>query len=129
MKLQIFWMWIISWLLIIIIHAIVIKRYDISSVYSMHFKEEIVNDGNNLFSTGLVYFIATLICHFLSISILRWVILIITFALCVPPLLSFCGLISRHSSNQIENIQKITAFICDFCPLLMSLNIYLSYIK
>ena len=69
MKLQIFWMWIISWLLIIIIHAIVIKRYDISSVYSMHFKEEIVNDGNNLFSTGLVYFIATLICHFLSISI------------------------------------------------------------
>ena len=49
---------------------------------------EIVADGNSMFTTGLVYTLATAACVYVKNEIICWVIVAVCAIACLPPLLS-----------------------------------------
>ena len=77
--------WLLSWILIIVIfsYANATAKEDDESCYFFFSvaKDEMVTDGNNLFTTGFLYLIGNVICRFINIPVLQWIILIIAILL------------------------------------------------
>lgn len=109
-----------GWVTIIFITNISKKKID-SFSYS-----EMVKDANNLFSTSITYLLASIICSFLKIIWLKWIICIALIVLAVIPFFSsLILLISRVAKFP----HKMTALISQIIPLIIAINIYFMYIR
>lgn len=123
--------WLLAWMLIITIFSFAnsaAKEED--EKYYFFFsvaKDEMIADGNNLFATGFMYLIGNIICRFINIPILEWIIMIIGILFCIPPILScIFQLIPqafRYRDTYIS-IMTITGFLSAFIPSIMAVNIY-----
>ena len=109
-----------GWIAIIIITNISKNKIDAFS------HSEMVKDANNLFSTSVTYLLSSIICSFLKIIWLKWIICIALIALAVIPFFSsLILLISRVAKFP----HKMTALISQIIPLIIAINIYFMYIR
>ena len=123
--------WLLSWILIIVIfsYANATAKEDDESCYFFFSvaKDEMVTDGNNLFTTGFLYLIGNVICRFINIPVLQWIILIIAILLCIPPVLSCISQMIPQAfryRDKYVTLMAITGVINTFIPLIMAINIY-----
>lgn len=126
--------WLLSWISIIIIYSIAnaISKNDNDSDSFYFVQNEMIEDGNNLFSTGFIYLIGNVICKFINIPLIRWGILIIGIAFCIPSIFSWFVLIFPQAFREKDKyiwLTVITACINTFVPILMALNIYLYFLR
>lgn len=134
--LQIGALWLIGWILIIISYGIGMlwiksghlgpEYYDVGSSFI-----NITQDGNNLFTTGLAYFIGNVVCYFLNIPILHYTVLIVGIAFSIIPVLStvLFVVLSIVQGDRYRRLSAFTALINSVIPLLMAINIYFTYIQ
>jgi len=59
-----------------------------STLIEEELNSELVKDANNMFITGASYFIDTLICYFVQIPVLQWILCILGGIFILPPLFS-----------------------------------------
>lgn len=121
--------WLGSWIIIIICHIVCIgwlkDEDEFSRTLAIDYDKEIISDGNNLFATGLIYFLANLLCYYVNQPILHWIALVLLVLFCLPPVWSFCKNIGYYCSRlKYRNLQGISGFFCAFIPLVLALNIY-----
>lgn len=108
---------IVGWVLIIIIHAV--SKADAEG------KAEMVKDGNNLFLTGVIYFVLNVICYFAPYTVLYWVLFLLAVGFAFLPFFSAFLLLL---SMVVYPSQKITGLICSVWPMVMACNILVVYI-
>lgn len=113
-----------GWVIIIIIHAIYTHRNE--GVDAEFTSQEMVKDGNNLFSTGVTYLIGNVICAYVPFTILRWVLFV---ALAIMALVPCISTLSLVVFGRVPFSQKLTAIINSFIPLYMAANIYMRFIR
>lgn len=129
-------LWLIGWAVIIISYGIGmlwIKSGHIGQEYQDVGSSfvDIVRDGNNLFTTGLAYFIGNLTCYFIDIPILHYTICIAGIIFAVLPVLSafVFAVVSIVNGDRYRRLNAFTATINSVIPLLMAVNIYFTYIQ
>lgn len=86
----------------------------------------ITADGNNLFKTGIAYSIMLFISLIIHWAILDWIILLLTVAFCVPPIIGF--ILNMLDANWRRGMiwpVHISRIICTFMPLVTSVIIYI----
>ncbi len=116
-------LWIGGWILIIIIHGAYSQKS--KSENKEFVKKEMVKDGNNLFATGLLYFLITVACHFIRYKVFWW----IGFIFCsVFVVISIVGTIRLVAAKREPISQKITAIINVAVPAIMAINLYYTYL-
>ena len=123
--------WLLSWVLIIAIFSFanLNAKEDDENCYFFFYtaKDEIIADGNNLFATGFLYLLFNIVCRFINLPILQWIILIIAVLLCIPSVLSFIFQMFPQAFRYRDayiSLMTITGFINTFIPLIMAINIY-----
>lgn len=126
--------WLLSWISIIVIYSIAnaISKNDNDSHFFSFAQNEMIADGNNLFSTGFFYLIGNIICKFINIPLIRWGFLIIGIAFCIPSVFSWFVSILPQAFREKDKfiwLMAITAYINTFVPFLMALNIYLYFLR
>ena len=112
-------LWISCWILIIALYTFTHRKLD------GFVNAEIIEDGNNLFKTGLAYFIGDVICYYVHLSLIQWGIFIITV---IPAIICLFSSLILLFQNGVHFIQKVSALINTICPLLLSFNILFSYL-
>lgn len=124
-------LWLGGWVLIIVIHLIMViwdhKSPEWASV-SGHYRNEVIQDGNNLFSTGLAYFLGNVACRYIHLPFLAWIFMITGIIFCIPPIISTFALFGQVL-NKYAKMQILCAFITSWVPFFMALNIYFEYIQ
>ena len=126
---QLLILWLGGWLAIIVLN-IFNRAIKEQYIVTENIESELVADANNLFACGLFYFIGNLLCNFIDLPVLHWILFIVGVAACVLPVLSllkfFIGLF-RMMPNYI--ISFIGAVISQCIPLIMALNIYFTHLR
>ena len=96
--LQLILLSVASWVAIIAIYNIALRvsNQPVNAYDTMSLKE-MIDDGNNLFSTALVYILAHLLCNYLSVIWLKWIIFVLLAVFAIIPTIStaLCPLLSR----------------------------------
>ena len=130
--------WIGGWIFTICIHNIAIfsaKKQDKNwrnNDYLAHFVKEISENGNNLFTSGIIYFMANLFCWCFYFPMLRWGLMAFGIIFALPSIYSLCRLILQKKidfKNKYATLGFMSAFIKTFVPLVMAINIYFAFIK
>lgn len=127
--------WLAAWLSIIILHAIALRATMKDPVRAEAYEAEtdlaeIVKDGNNLFSTGFIYMLITLACHFIHLSVVRWILFAAMVIFTVLPVMS-CFPKLRWLKPQNPPwviISIITCIICNTIPLVMAIMVLTGYL-
>lgn len=129
-------LWLISWVAIIALYGIClhwIKSGKLGPEYSLLGNKmvSIIEDGNNLFSTGLVYFIGNVICYFVNNTIIHYVIMIVGILFTLPSVgsLAIFLVTSIATKDRYYIMSALSATINTFIPLAMAINIYFRYIQ
>ncbi|MBP3706261.1 MAG: hypothetical protein J6J13_03300 [Clostridia bacterium] len=126
---QLLLLWLGGWLCIIVLN-ITNRALSDSNFITEQVEKNLVLDGNNLFSTGLFYFIANIACFFLNYQILHWILIILGVAFCIPPIISLFAVFKQASFWKGKYwLTLISAIICDAIPFIMAINIYFVCIK
>lgn len=113
-----------GWVVIIIIHTIYIHKNE--GADAEFTSQEIINDGNNLFSTGVAYLIGNAICAYLPFMVLHWILFVAGAIMALIPCISTLSLVVL---GRVPFSQKLTAIINSFIPLYMAINIYIRFIR
>ncbi len=122
-------LWLGGWLVIILLN--VLNRAVSGTDYVIeNIENELVKDGNNLFATGLVYFLGNLLCLFADLSVLHWILFVVGVAFCALPVLSLIPM-AFDTFRMFKRywLSFFGAVVCDVIPLVMALNIYFMYIR
>lgn len=125
--------WLLSWISIIVIYSIanVISKDDNNNYFFSFAQNEMIADGNNLFSTGFFYLIGNIICKFINVPLIRWGLLIVGIVLCMPSIFSWFVSILPQAFREKDKyiwLMTITSCINTFVSILMALNIYLYFL-
>ena len=108
---------IVSWITIIVLHSLFIGD-DFP-------KQEMVKDGNNLFSTCFTYIIMNLICKHIAIRWLQIMLCVIMITLALFPSISSTILLFN---KYVPVEQKFTAMLCGIIPLIIGINCLFLYV-
>ncbi len=122
-------LWLGGWLTIIFLN--VLNRAVKGTDYIIeNIENELVKDGNSLFTTGLLYFLGNLLCIFADLTVLHWILFVVGVAFCALPVLSLIPMaLNTLKLYKRYWISFLGAIICDITPLVMALNIYFVHIS
>lgn len=125
--LQLILLSVASWVAIIAIYNIALRvsNQPVNAYDTMSLKE-MIDDGNNLFSTALVYILAHLLCNYLSVIWLKWIIFVLLAVFAIIPTISTVALIIQPNRTRSTyfKFQKLTAVLNCIVPLIITFNIY-----
>ncbi len=116
-------LWLGGWFVIIICNVMCVYINRVRVFQDNFASDEIVKDGNNLFTTGLVYFIFTLACYFFSFTIFHWIFFIVFSLVALFCTLSCFPRFFTFGISVQKNLSIISAFISQCIPLAMMINI------
>ncbi len=126
---QLLILWLGSWLTIIILN-IINRAIEGDPFITEGIENELVADGNNLFTSGLFYFIGNLACNFIDWPVLHWILFIVGVLFCILPIISLFKMLANLFGLVRKYVLSfIGAVISQVIPLIMAINIYLVYIN
>ena len=110
-------LWIGGWVTVIIIYA---RTRNKAGVVDFE-RQELVKNGNNLFATGLVYFIANLVSYLIDNTIVSVIAAIILTAFCVLPIKSCLAMFRQAKIFNDKYYWRVysSGVIMAIIPLLM----------
>lgn len=126
--LQLILLSVASWVAIIAIYNIALRvsNQPVNAYDTMSLKE-MIDDGNNLFSTALVYILAHLLCNYLSVIWLKWIIFVLLAVFAIIPTIS-TGRVDYPTQSNSEHLFQIPEINCCsptcIVPLIYTFNIY-----
>lgn len=130
--------WLGSWVLIFILYAVVISKNKntpqqdpgVPSFFTDFYtcKKEILADGNNLFITGLVYFLGTVACYLWNNTIFHWVCFIVGAVAALIPIVSWFGMLFDPVKNKFDRFMVFSAFLNSFSTAAMAFIILFEFI-
>lgn len=126
---QLLILWLGGWLAIIVLN--IINRASSEQDYNTFYIEnELVADGNNLFSAGFFYFLGNLACNFINLPILHWILFIVGTACCVLPVFSLIKVFINLFGMVPKYILSFLGLaISQITLLIMALNIYFVHLS
>ena len=116
-------LWIGGWIAIILCNIICVFVNHSSAFPDAFASSEIVKDGNNLFVTGLIYFIFTLSCYYFSFTIVHWIFFIILSLSALLSTLSCLPALPAIGISLQRTLAIVSALISQAIPLAMMINI------
>ncbi len=131
-------LWLISWIIIIVLHNIGLYwgktgKFGSDPDNFLFAYNNIPKNASGMFWEGLIYFIGNIICYYIKIPILIYIMLFLGVALKVSDVKnSFSLILNLTYYKQWDRYYFITvlsSIINTYVPLVMAVNIYLRYIQ
>lgn len=132
----------LAWVSIIVVSAISTKcynkdlvKYGEGSFEVWHYKtsqKEMLKDGNNLFSTALIYIVALVTCYFVKIKLVSYIIMAGMFLFALPSLFQMIVTMIPQIfqyKNKYITFMTITALINVALQLIIAGDVYFLTIK
>lgn len=125
---QLLIVWLGGWVTIILLNfvngLIVGEDFITKSI-----QNELVSDADNLFKSGIFYFAANIICNFINLTVLHWILLVVGVVFCILPIISSFGMIANFKLSPKYIVSFIGALLSQTIPLIMALNIYFVHLN
>ncbi len=121
--------WIGGWILIFILAIINLSTKEVENM-KRNVQDALLSDANNLFKTGIFYYLFNVACIFLPYPVVHWILMIVGILFCIPPIISMIGVLKTTLFWKGNTwLSFLGALICTFSPLIMALNIYFVHIR
>lgn len=129
-------LWLLAWVSIIILSALTTKLYynDILKYGEEYIeltpyqkcKDEMLSDGNNLFSTGFLYIITLIVCYYIGSNIISYIAIVATVIFCIPSIISLVLMLPQLFivRNKYITIMTFSGAIHSIVPLIIAINSY-----
>ena len=119
---------LVGWILIIILRSICMVM-DTDFEYLFDFcNKEIIADGNNLFSTSVIYAFFCGTAVYIPISIMQYIIIGILILFCIPSVISCILFVPQIIRGKFYFITLLAHLLNTFCPLFIAFHALFHYI-
>lgn len=124
---KVFGIGLVGWLSIIILRFCFIKMNNYNSFYQ-EIDQEIIADGNNLFSSAIIYTLISFIAIFINVVLVKYIAIAIMFIGCLPSIFSIITRIPIIFINRNYRFLYLSNLINTFTPLIMTIYVFIEYV-